>query len=86
MTDSQAAIKALSACTTTSQLVWECRRKLDVLSKRNKVTLVWVPGHVGISGNEKADQLAKEGAATSFVGPEPFCGVENSLVRQRIKE
>ena len=86
MTDSQAAIKALSACTTTSQLVWECRRKLDVLSKRNKVTLVWVPGHAGISGNEKADQLAKEGAATSFVGPEPFCGVGNSLVRQRIKE
>ena len=85
MTDSQAAIKALSAYTTTSQLVWECRGKLNTLAHDNKVTLVWVPGHVGVEGNEKADQLAKEGATATFIGPEPFCGAGKNLIRQVIK-
>ena len=35
----------------------ECRRKLYILSERNKVTFVWIPGHAGISGNQEADQL-----------------------------
>ena len=35
---------------------------LGKLSQLNKVTLVWIPGHQRIPGNEKADSLAKEGA------------------------
>uniref|UniRef100_T1I1F9 RNase H domain-containing protein n=1 Tax=Rhodnius prolixus TaxID=13249 RepID=T1I1F9_RHOPR len=33
-----------------------------------------VPGHVGIEGNEKADYLARNGANTPFIGPEPVLG------------
>jgi ribonuclease HI len=45
--------------TTESSLVWEVLGKQNEL---NKVTLVWIPTHQGISRNEKADRLAMEGA------------------------
>jgi ribonuclease HI len=35
---------------------------LEKLSRFNKVTLMWIPGHHGIPGNQEADRVAKEGA------------------------
>jgi hypothetical protein len=35
---------------------------LEKLNKFDKVTLMWIPRHQGIPGNEEADRLAKEGA------------------------
>jgi ribonuclease HI len=60
--DSKAALVALVKTTTVSSLVWECMHMLGKLSEFNKVTLVWIPEHQGILGNEEADRLAKEGA------------------------
>jgi hypothetical protein len=39
-----------------------------LLTKRNKVTLVWVPGHRGIAANEKAVPLARKGPAKNLLG------------------
>lgn len=33
-----------------------------------KVTYHWVPGHIGIEGNERADELAMEGASNNPPG------------------
>jgi len=52
-------------------LVSETVDALQVLSVHNGVRLLWVPGHYSIVGNEQADQLAKQAAATGFIGPEP---------------
>lgn len=73
--DSKAALNALKSNVYTSKLVWECTMLLQQLSCRNKVNLYWVPGHCGIEGNEKADQLAKIGSSTQFIGPEPYFGI-----------
>lgn len=83
--DSQAALNALKSKTYTSKLVWECVELLQQLSCRNKVNLYWVPGHCGIEGNEKADQLAKIGSSMQFIGPEPFFGISPCSLKMEFK-
>ncbi|KAI5754342.1 hypothetical protein M8J77_007902 [Diaphorina citri] len=86
MSDSQAAVKALSSFTFESKLTWECLDTLKLLARNNYVTLTWVPGHEGIDGNETADELAKIGTTLPFVGPEPFCGVSKSHLKMEIRK
>jgi len=50
LSDSQAAIKALSKAKITSKLVNEVRTALDKLAAFNKVTISCVPGHNNIPG------------------------------------
>ena len=69
--DSQAALKALSGPKVTSRLVAECLHALFALASLNEVTLVWVPGHQGILGNEQTDKLARQASAMLILGPEP---------------
>lgn len=83
--DSQAALNAIKAFTCQSQLVWECIVSLKQLASKNEVTLYWVPGHCGIQGNENADSLARQGSASRFIGPEPFCGVSECALRMKLK-
>jgi hypothetical protein len=42
------------------------------MGRRLEISLYWVKAHVGNSGNERADALVKQGAATSIVVPAPF--------------
>ena len=82
--DSQAALMALEKTTMTSSLVWECYIALCNIASNNRVILYWVPGHSGIPGNEMADELARNGSNTPFVGPEPAVGVSAELIRSTI--
>ncbi|GFV92913.1 reverse transcriptase [Trichonephila clavipes] len=65
--DSQAAILSLSINTPTDCLnTIQCRTKiLELILYGWTVALHWVPSHVGISGNERADQKAKQGAEST---------------------
>uniref|UniRef100_T1IE47 RNase H domain-containing protein n=1 Tax=Rhodnius prolixus TaxID=13249 RepID=T1IE47_RHOPR len=46
----------------------------------------WMPGHVGIEGNAKADHLARNGANTPFIGPEPVLGITRGSVRAALRD
>lgn len=86
LSDSQAAIKALTSHEQRSKLVWCCLQDLISLARCNRVTITWVPGHEGIEGNEAADELAKAGSETPFVGPEPFCGIHKNHKKNIIEQ
>lgn len=81
-TDSQAAVQSLAGFRFTSKGVWHCLTLLIRLSRDNDVTVAWVPGHVGVVGNEEADKLARQGAETQLVGPEPTCGISYGQARR----
>jgi len=84
-TDSQSAIEAVISPLVKSKLVFECKQRLNKLGAQNKVTLMWVPGHEGIQGNEIADELARQGAEKEFIGPEPKFGISMTTRKRIVK-
>jgi len=82
--DSQAALKALSSVKFTSALTLQTWDALNSLATSHKVALIWVPSHSNIVGNEKADTLAKIGANTNPIGPEPILKIPHSIKQQKI--
>ncbi|KAJ8918345.1 hypothetical protein NQ315_008038 [Exocentrus adspersus] len=73
--DSQAALRGISSPRTRSMLVQECGDALVSLARQKEVGLVWVPGHMGIPGNKRADQLTRLGSGGPPQGPEPILGI-----------
>jgi len=47
---------------------------------------LWNPGHSNIEGNEIADSLAKQVAATDFTGPEAVLGLSVTSVRNTVRQ
>ena len=63
----------------TNYWMKETRKVITRISSR--VSLLWVPSHVDIPGNEKADELANEGAAKCQSG----IPVTRDIIKARIK-
>lgn len=84
-TDSESAIGALTSYKLSAKSVLRCREGLEALSENNEVFLVWAPGHSGIEGNEKADELARRGSQMGLIGPEPTIGVHAKFVANLLK-
>ncbi|KAJ8914241.1 hypothetical protein NQ315_003606 [Exocentrus adspersus] len=74
----EATLHVLKSPRITSQVVLECTNSLAALGQRNKVRLVWIPGHSGVAGNEEADVLARKGSSDTLTGPVPAIGLPYS--------
>lgn len=84
--DSQAALKALQSYKISSRLILECRTLLQELAKTNLVSVVWVPGHSNIDGNENADELAREGSSSEPISTTPCIPLSKRWARSTIVE
>ena len=83
--DSQAAIQAIGGLRVTAYTVMTCRDAISKLvSHNNVVTLNWVPGHCDVTGNERADQMAREGSSKPPYGPEPLVPVPYSSLKRAV--
>ena len=85
LSDSQAALQALACPRVKQVLVANCIDNLNILSQNNQVTLMWVPGHSDIDGNEEADTLAKTGAHTVWEIPEPAVPISYRRCRLAVR-
>lgn len=81
-TDSQAAVRALSSRSVKTKTILDCKREINTYSCRGRLSLIWVPGHYGMEGNEMADGLARAGATLISVNldnPRPFRATREEL-------
>lgn len=81
--DSLSALQAIERPKVVSALVKECKVELNRLSQKHFVGLVWVPGHSGVQGNERADGLARTGAQTP-PDQDQSVGLSRQAVRRAI--
>jgi ribonuclease HI len=86
ITDSKAALLAIDSICTSSKIVYDCMKALDKLQESVDVTIHWTKAHVGHIGNERADQLAKEGTHKRSYQVEPILPVPRSWIKKKINQ
>ena len=84
--DSKAALLALSSFQFSSKLTLECRELIQKLADGNHITLVWVPGHSGVIGNENADALAREGSSKNPIASIPAIPLPKSWFKANLNK
>ena len=81
ITDSQSLVRSLMTKKhSKDKILEECKETLEEVGKDRKIIIQWIPSHVGVEGNEKADEEAKNGSNMNQDGVE----IEFNVIKRRI--
>lgn len=74
LSDSRSALDLVCSSSALHPLAFAIRRRIAELREDDReVRLFWVKAHIGIPGNERADELAKQAALSRRVAPQYDC-------------
>nr|XP_034839897.1 uncharacterized protein LOC117995994 [Maniola hyperantus] len=83
--DSKSSLETIQNLKSYHPLAFEIRQNLKKLKDKQKIIrLFWIRAHVGVEGNERADQLAKEAAITKKTAPD-YDACPISFVKRHIR-
>ena len=79
------ALLSFKSHSSTSLLVKHCKEKINFLGQTSDITLVWIPTHRELFGNEQADELARFGSALCITNAEsvdiPLGVIRNNILK-----
>ncbi|XP_063992906.1 uncharacterized protein LOC135170780 [Diachasmimorpha longicaudata] len=84
--DSRRALRAILRHKCCSKLVGKCVELMEEIAVNNRLEVGWIPGHAGIKGNEKPDELSKNSCSRAFQGEVEHVGVHTDFVKNLVKE
>ena len=86
LTDSLSSLQALEQTNPLDTRVICLKLNIQLITQKGKdLTFCWIPSHIGIEGNERADTLAKEASNAQF-DKRKIHKLPYSDFRQKIKE
>ena len=81
--DSLSSIQAISSHSTRSRTTRDCYDTLNTLGSTNTLEIRWIAAHTGLWGNEKADELAKNGTTSEST---LNCPIPQSYIKRLIND
>ena len=81
--DSLSSIQAISSLSTRSRTTRDCYDTLNTLGSTNTLEIRWIAAHIGLWGNEKADELAKNGTTSEST---LNCPIPQSYIKRLIND
>ena len=86
ITESMSVMQSLQNPAVRNKTKLSCINQINSVAQSNQLALIWVPGHSGIHGNKKADEMANIGAALETMGPDPAPPISLSYIKAKIRE
>ena len=65
--DTKSVLQALQSKNSSTSLITRLLDKTNTLSKNNSIILTWIPSHIAIQGNERADKAAKKSTPDTYI-------------------